>query len=64
MLTKIKFERIKKGLRQTDVADLTQGVVPQYRLSLIERGITPLPNEAKALADAFNVKPEELFQTL
>jgi DNA-binding XRE family transcriptional regulator len=63
MLTKVKLERIQRGLRQTDVAALTQGEVPQYRLSLIERGVTPLPNEAKALADVFKVEVEELFQT-
>lgn len=63
MLTKIKLERLNRGLRQADVADLTGGVVPQHRLSLLERGIRPRPDEARALADAFHVEPEELFQT-
>jgi transcriptional regulator with XRE-family HTH domain len=61
MLTKIKLERIKKGLRQTDVASLTKGKIPQHRLSLIERGVTPTPDEVKALATAFGVSPEELL---
>ena len=62
MLTKVKLERIQRGLRQADVAALTKGKVPQHRLSLLERGVTPNPDEVKALADAFNVNPEELFQ--
>lgn len=61
-MTTVKIERIKRSLRQVDVAALTHGVVPQYRLSLIERGVTPRPDEVKALADAFKMNPEELFQ--
>ena len=63
MVNKLKLERIQRGLRQADVATLTKGKVPQPRLSLIERGITPKPDEIKALAAVFKVKPEELFQT-
>ena len=62
MLTKVKLERIQRGLRQSDVTALTKGKVPQHRLSLLERGVTPNSDEVKALADAFNVNPEELFQ--
>jgi transcriptional regulator with XRE-family HTH domain len=61
MLTKIRIERLQRGLRQTDVVEMVSGVVQQYRLSLIERGIVPNPDEAKALAEAFGTKPEELF---
>lgn len=61
MLTKIKLERLNRGLRQADVAALTGGAVPQHRLSLLERGIRPRPDEAAALAQAFQVRPEELF---
>jgi len=63
MLTKIKYERLNRGLRQADVAALTRGVVPQHRLSLLERGIRPRPDELKALADAFQLEPHELFQS-
>lgn len=62
MLTKIKLERLNRGLRQADVAALTGGIVPQHRLSMIERGIIPRPDEAKAIADAFQLDPAELFQ--
>jgi hypothetical protein len=62
MLTKVKLERIQRGMRQADVAALTKGKVPQHRLSLLERGVTPNPDEVKALADAFQVNAEELFQ--
>jgi transcriptional regulator with XRE-family HTH domain len=61
-MTTIKIERIKRGLRQTDVATMTEGIVPQHRLSLLERGVRPRPEEVKALADAFKMNPEELFQ--
>jgi hypothetical protein len=61
-MTTVKIERIKRGLRQVDVAALTKGKVPQYRLSLLERGVTPRPEEVKAIADAFKMNPEELFQ--
>ena len=62
MLTKVKLERIQRGLRQSDVATMTEGIVPQHRLSLLERGVRPRPEEVKALSDAFKVNPEELFQ--
>jgi transcriptional regulator with XRE-family HTH domain len=62
MTTTIKIERVKRGLRQADVAALTEGKVPQHRLSLLERGVIPRPDEARALADAFRLSPEELFQ--
>jgi transcriptional regulator with XRE-family HTH domain len=58
----IKIERVKRGLRQCDVAAMTEGIVPQHRLSLLERGVRPRPEEVKALADAFKMNPEELFQ--
>jgi transcriptional regulator with XRE-family HTH domain len=61
-MTTIKIERVKRGLRQVDVAALTKGKVPQHRLSLLERGVTPRPDEARALANAFKMNPAELFE--
>jgi transcriptional regulator with XRE-family HTH domain len=61
-MTTIKIERIKRGLRQCDVAAMTEGIVPQHRLSLLERGVKPRPEEARALADVFQMEPGELFQ--
>lgn len=63
MLTKVRYERLNRGLKQVEVVSLTGGKVSQARLSMIERGITPSPDEAVALADAFKLEPQELFQT-
>lgn len=59
--TPFKIERVKRELTQAELAALSG--VPQHRISLLERGIKPRPEEAKALADAFEVSPEELFQS-
>jgi transcriptional regulator with XRE-family HTH domain len=61
-MTTIKIERIRRGLRQCDVAAMTEGIVPQHRLSLLERGVRPRPEEAKALANAFKMDSAELFE--
>jgi transcriptional regulator with XRE-family HTH domain len=61
-MTAIRIERIKRGLRQSDVASMTGGIIPQHRLSLLERGVRPRPEEAKVLADVFQMEPGELFQ--
>jgi transcriptional regulator with XRE-family HTH domain len=63
MLTKPRLLRLTKGLRQVDVVSLTEGRVTQPRLSMIERGIRPRPDEARALADVFGLEVPELFQT-
>jgi transcriptional regulator with XRE-family HTH domain len=62
MLTKLRIQRLKAGLRQIDLATLTGGIVPQHRLSLLERGVKPHPDEVQALARAFQVEASELFQ--
>ena len=62
MLTKIKLERLNRGLRQTDIAALTGGIVPQHRFSLLERGVKPRPEEAQALAAALGIREAEIFQ--
>lgn len=61
MLTRLRLERLRRGLRQIDVVAMCQGQVPQHRLSLIERGLPPLPGEARVLAEAFGTDPEQLF---
>jgi transcriptional regulator with XRE-family HTH domain len=61
MLTRLRIERLKRGLRQMDVVALCKGQVPQHRLSLIERGLPPQPDEAKLLAKVFGTDPEHLF---
>lgn len=61
MLTKVRYERLNRGLKQVEVVSLTDGKVTQPRLSMIERGFTPREDEAKAIADAFQLDPGELF---
>ena len=61
MFTRLRLERLKRGLRQMDVVAMCSGQVPQHRLSLIERGIPPQPAEAKSLAEVFRTTPEQLF---
>jgi len=59
--TPFKIERVKKELTQSELA--ARSGVPQHRISLLERGVKPRPDEARALADVFQVEPGELFQT-
>ena len=59
--TPFKIERVKREITQAELAG--RSGVPQHRISLLERGVIPRPEEAKALAEAFEMKPEELFQT-
>jgi transcriptional regulator with XRE-family HTH domain len=61
MLTRLRLERLRQGLRQIDVVAMCQGRVPQHRLSLFERGLPPQPGEARVLADVFGIDPELLF---
>jgi hypothetical protein len=64
MLTKIRLERLNRGMRQMDVVAMCDGQVPQHRLSLIERGLPPQPAEAMMLAEVFGIDPEQLFPEL
>lgn len=57
--TPFKIERVKRELTQTELAALSG--IPQHRISLLERGVIPRPDEAKALAKAFKISQEELF---
>lgn len=59
MVSRLKIERIKRELTQTRLADLAGTY--QTRLSRIERGARPDPEEAKRIAAAVGVPQEELF---
>jgi transcriptional regulator with XRE-family HTH domain len=59
MVSRLKIERIKKELTQTRLADLAGTY--QTRLSRIERGARPDPEEAKQIASALGCRPEEIF---
>jgi transcriptional regulator with XRE-family HTH domain len=59
VVSKLKIERIKKGLSQIDLWMRTG--IPQWRLSLIERGIAPRPEEAKRIAQTLGAEIPDLF---
>jgi len=58
--TLFKIERVKRELTQAELA--ARSGIPQHRISLLERGVRPRPNEAKALADTLGVREAEIFQ--
>ena len=55
----MKFIRFQKGLTQVDLWQLTG--IPQWRLSLIERGILPKAEEANKIASALGKDWREVF---
>ena len=59
MISKLKMARIKKELTQIDL--WMKCGVPQWRLSLIERGIAPTENEAINIAEALEIPCDKLF---
>ncbi len=59
MISKLKMARIKKELTQIDLWMMCG--VPQWRLSLIERGIAPTEIEAHEIAEALEIPLAELF---
>ena len=59
MVAKLKIERIKKGLTQQKLADLTS--LKQITISQIEFGRKPLPDERAVLAAVLEIPVDELF---
>jgi len=59
MVSTMKLARIQREITQFDLWMKTG--IPQWRLSLIERGIVPKPEEAKKISDVLGEKPEEIF---
>ena len=59
-VSKMKIQRIMVGKSQTNLGD-DAGGIRQWRISLIERGLPPKPNEAALIASALGVKPEYIF---
>lgn len=57
--SRMKVFRIAAGLSQEELARRTHSY--QVRISRIERGMTPDPDEAIAIAAALNVEPEVIF---
>ena len=58
MNKKLKIERVKKDLTQHQLWMKTD--IPQWRISLIERGLPPTPDERRKLAEALGI-PESSF---
>ena len=58
MTKKLKIERVKKDLTQYQLWMKTD--IPQWRISLIERGLPPTPDERRKLAEALGI-PESSF---
>jgi hypothetical protein len=59
MLSRMKLERVKQEVSQTDL--FIQTGIPQWRLSLVERGIVPNMDEAEKISSALGVSVRELF---
>lgn len=59
MITRMKLKRILREMTQTDLWRETG--IPQWRLSVIERGIPPRGEEAEKIATALGSTPEEIF---
>ena len=59
MLSNMKLERIKKEITQVDLWMRTG--IPQWRISLIERGILPKEDEKKKTAYALQCEVGDLF---
>lgn len=59
IVSKMKIRRIIVGKSQLELERETG--IGQWRISLIERGIAPQPNEAGLIASALRVKPEDIF---
>lgn len=62
MISPIKLERIKQELSQFELE--TRTGIPQWRVSLIERGLKPRIDEIEKLAIALDIKTDVLFPNL
>jgi transcriptional regulator with XRE-family HTH domain len=54
----IRLERLKRGWRQQDL--WSQTGISQWRISLIENGMPPKPEERKRLAEVFGIPEQEV----
>ena len=62
MVSDMRLERIKKEITQIDLWMKTG--IPQWRVSLIERGILPKKEEAEKIAEALDCQIEEIFSQI
>ena len=61
VLSKIKLARVTQGLTQADIWKKTD--IPQWKVSLIERGLQPSKDEAERLATVLGCDVKKLFPT-
>lgn len=59
MISAMKLHRVKREVSQTDLF-LRTGI-PQWRISLIERGILPRSEEARKIAKELGADIKKLF---
>ena len=59
MVSKLKIERAKKEIPQVDLWMKTG--IPQWRISLIERGLLPKAEEKTKIAEAMGLAENKLF---
>ena len=57
--SKMKIHRVMVGKSQLEIE--RDSGIPQWKISLIERGLPPNPDEAAKIANALGVKPAEIF---
>jgi transcriptional regulator with XRE-family HTH domain len=60
MVSKFRLERLARGVTQIDVWHVTG--IPQWRTSLIERGVLPTLEEAEQLSEFLGVPVDALFE--
>jgi len=59
IVSTMKLIRFQKGLTQVDLWQLTG--IPQWRLSLIERGLLPKAEEANKISKVLGREQREIF---
>jgi len=59
MVSQLKIMRVKKEMSQVDLWMRTG--VPQWRISLIERGVQPKPEEIRKIVKALDCQTKDLI---
>ncbi len=59
MISMMKIERVKRGISQPKLESRTN--IPQWRISLIERGIVATSEEIEKIAAVIGVDSSDLF---
>jgi transcriptional regulator with XRE-family HTH domain len=59
-ISKLRIARVSLGLTQTNVSSLSGGLIPQHRVSELERGMPAKPEEAATLLALLGLPIKEL----